>query len=155
MTLPISTLKRLEIQLDGLFVVIAGLDQDVLTRRPPSGKWSIIENVAHLGRYQEVFLERMQRILDDDSPDLGRYIAEDDSGFPAWLQSPADAVIRTIKERRSELTSFVIGLKPAQLARSGSHPHLGELNVPLWVEFFLLHEAHHLYRILWLSRRVD
>jgi hypothetical protein len=30
----------------------------------------------------------------------------------------------------------------------GVHPHLGPFAVTDWVEFFLLHEAHHLYQVL-------
>ncbi len=38
-------------------------------------------------------------------------------------------------------------------ARTGVHPTLGELPIPLWIEFFLLHEAHHLYVVMTLARR--
>ncbi|PYX99012.1 MAG: hypothetical protein DMG63_10280 [Acidobacteria bacterium] len=43
-------------------------------------------------------------------------------------------------------------LSDEQLARTGIHPVLGEMDVPLWLEFFLLHEAHHLYAILFRLR---
>jgi hypothetical protein len=28
------------------------------------------------------------------------------------------------------------------------HPLLGPMPIPLWLEFFLLHEGHHLYTIM-------
>jgi hypothetical protein len=31
------------------------------------------------------------------------------------------------------------------LSRKGFHPSFGALTIPQWLEFFLLHEAHHLY----------
>ena len=37
------------------------------------------------------------------------------------------------------------GLSPAETARTGLHPTFGEMDVTAWLEFFLLHEAHHLY----------
>ena len=40
----------------------------------------------------------------------------------------------------------------AQLARTGVHPTLGEMALPLWIEFFLLHEAHHLYVVMKRAR---
>ena len=152
MTLPETTRTRLETQLDALFLLIAELDTTDLTRRPSSGKWSVLENAAHLGRYHEVFLERMQRVLDEDTSNLGRYISEDDPEAAAWLSLEPDETFARLKEQRTELIAFVDGLEAEQLERTGIHPKLGKMTVSLWLEFFLLHEAHHLYRILWLSK---
>jgi hypothetical protein len=30
----------------------------------------------------------------------------------------------------------------------GVHPALGPLTIPEWLEFFLLHEGHHLYQVM-------
>ncbi|HVT60257.1 MAG TPA: DinB family protein [Thermoanaerobaculia bacterium] len=43
---------------------------------------------------------------------------------------------------------LVDSLTPDQLDRIGVHPAMGPLPIRLWLEFFLLHEAHHLYTIL-------
>ena len=152
MTLPATTRDRLKTQLDALHLLVGSLDADALVRRPPSGKWSILENVAHLGRYHEVFLARMRRVLEENAPSLGRYRAEDDPEFATWLTLAPDGVMRKLNEGRAELIDFVDGLTGEQLSHTGVHPKLGKLNIPLWLEFFLLHEAHHLYRVLWLSK---
>ena len=150
--LPATTRTRLETQLDTLDLFIDTLDADALTQRPPSDKWSIHEHIAHVGRYHEVFQMRMRRVLDEGRPNLGRYSAEGDPEFSRWLAlSPKDAV-QSLKQRRADLIGFVQGLSAEQLARTGVHPVLGEMDIVLWLEFFLLHEAHHLYRVLWLSR---
>jgi len=57
-----------------------------------------------------------------------------------------------IRELRSELITLLGTLREPQLERTGSHPILGELSIPQWLEFFLLHEAHHLYAILFELR---
>ena len=152
MTLPQTTLSRLETQLDTLPLFTEGLGADALAQRPPSNKWSIHEHTAHLGRYHEVFLERLRRILDEDRPNLGRYRADDDPDFGSWTMLSSEGVVEQLKVRRAELLEFVKALNADQLARIGVHPVLGEMDVTLWLEFFLLHEAHHLYRILWLSK---
>jgi uncharacterized damage-inducible protein DinB len=150
--LPESSRRRLETQLDALDLLLETFAEDALERRPSSGKWSILENIAHLGRYHEVFMARMKRVLDEENPDLGRYRAEDDPEAAAWTVLPQSKQMTRIKQRRRELLAFVRGLSDEQLARTGVHPKLGAMSLPLWLEFFLLHEAHHLYRILWLSR---
>ncbi|MGH7237346.1 MAG: DinB family protein, partial [Candidatus Saccharimonadales bacterium] len=38
-----------------------------------------------------------------------------------------------------------------KLERMGIHPKYGKLTVLDWTEFFLLHEAHHLYTIFQLA----
>ena len=152
MTLATTTRTRLETQLDALPSFIHTLNAATLTQRPPSGRWSVLENVAHLGRYHEVFQTRMQRILDEEGQNLGRYSAEDDPEFANWLARSPDDIMFRLNERRADLIKFVNDLKGAQFGRTGTHPILGEMDIPLWLEFFLLHEAHHLYRILWLSK---
>ena len=132
---------RLRDQLDSLSAFVANKTADEWNRVPASGKWSARVNLAHLCRYHEVFLERLNRILREDRPQFGRYRAEDDELWPSWSPLPR-------RDVRSQLSS----LSDEQLARTGIHPVLGEMDVPLWLEFFLLHEAHHLYAILFRLR---
>jgi hypothetical protein len=61
---------------------------------------------------------------------------------------PTDEVMRKLKALRGELIKAVTHLPPDQLDRIGVHPILGDMTVPLWIEFFLLHEAHHLYVLM-------
>ena len=44
-------------------------------------------------------------------------------------------------------------LSEEDFQRTGIHPKFGEMNLSLWLEFFLVHEAHHLYVVLQLVRR--
>jgi hypothetical protein len=42
----------------------------------------------------------------------------------------------------------VRSLTDAELQRRGAHPLFGELPIADWLEFFLVHEAHHHYTLL-------
>ena len=46
--------------------------------KPVSGKWSAHEQLAHLARYHQVFLQRIDRILSEQAPEFPRYRAEYD-----------------------------------------------------------------------------
>ena len=146
------TAVRLRDQLTSLDTFVANKTAEDWNRQPASGKWSARENLAHLCRYHEVFMERLGRILGEDRPQFGRYRAEDDEQWPAWSCLQVDLLGARIRQLRQEVLRKVSSLSADQLARTGIHPVLGEMDVPLWLEFFLLHEAHHLYAILFRLR---
>ncbi|MFQ5961916.1 MAG: DinB family protein [Candidatus Methylomirabilales bacterium] len=145
MALSQSISIRLETQLEALTLILDRASPDSITRRPASGKWSIHENLAHLGRHHEVFLDRVRRILTEDKPRLARYRAEEDPEWPEWPSMPTEEVLRRLTMLRGELITRVKTLSPDQLSRIGVHPVFGEMTIPEWIEFFLVHEAHHLY----------
>jgi uncharacterized damage-inducible protein DinB len=120
--------------------------------KPASGKWSARENLAHLARYHEILLERLKRIQNEETPHFARYRAEDDPKWGAWSGMETQALLTQIRTLRGDVITAVSQLSDEQLARTGIHPVLGEMNVVQWIEFFLLHEAHHLYAILFRLR---
>ena len=99
----------------------SGLTEAQIRQRPPTGKWSIFENMARLGRYQAVFLDRIQRIIAEETPRFSRYAADDDPAFVDWRN-----------------LSFLT-------------PLYGPMTIEGWTEFVLLHEAHHLLTTLRLG----
>ncbi|HEV8675825.1 MAG TPA: DinB family protein [Methylomirabilota bacterium] len=146
--IPDSILVRLAAQPDALAAIVGGVPPEVLDARPPSGEWSARENLAHLARHAEVFLRRLERILAEDRPPLGRYRAEEDPEWTAWSRLPLPDVLRRLAENRARLIAWARSLSSAQAERTGLHPTFGEMTVPRWLEFFLLHEAHHLYVVM-------
>lgn len=145
MSLPGSLRARLLGQLEALNGILAQTPADALTRRSPSGKWSVHENVAHLARHHDVFLERLEQMLAQDRPELPRYRAEDDPEWPRWAGLTTDEAVRRLKASRARLIERLDGLDDTHLSRTGVHPLLGEMAIPVWLEFVALHEAHHLY----------
>jgi hypothetical protein len=79
--LPASTLLRLERQLEVVPLLLGGASAEAMMARSASGEWSPHENLAHLARHHAIFLERLQRIIAEDAPELARYRAEDDSSW--------------------------------------------------------------------------
>jgi uncharacterized damage-inducible protein DinB len=140
-----SVHARLETQLEALGVVLARATPALLDWRPASGDWSARENLAHLARHCTVFLQRLERIVHEDNPRLGRYRAEDDPDWPQWSALPGDEVLRRLTDARQRLIAWVAALSSDQMERSGLHPSFGAMTILQWLEFFLLHEAHHLY----------
>jgi hypothetical protein len=143
-----SLLARLEMQLDALAFILARAGPGALEMRPRPEEWSARENLAHLARHHAVFLERFRRLLREDRPALGRYRAEEDPEWPTWATLAPDEVVARLRTLRAELIATVRSLSPVECARTGLHPAFGEMDVAGWLDFFLLHEAHHLYAAL-------
>jgi hypothetical protein len=143
-----STLLRLETQLEALPLLLNGATSEAILARPASGHWSAHENLAHLARHHRVFLERLQRILTETAPRLGQYRAEEDSAWPEWSALSVEEVLGRLRTLRGEIIKVVKGLSPAETSRVGIHPLFGEMSLGMWTEFFLLHEAHHLYIVM-------
>jgi len=143
-----STLLRLETQLEAIPLLLGGATSEAISARPSSGQWSAHENLAHLARHHRVFLDRLQLILTENAPRLARYRAEEDSNWPEWSALSTEEVLNRLGTLRREIVNVVNGLSPAETTRIGIHPLFGEMSLALWVEFFLLHEAHHLYVVM-------
>ena len=145
MPLPGSLAGRLASQLDSIKLVLDGATPAALKARPKSGKWSAHENLAHLVRHQQATTVRIQRILNEDRPQLPSYKAESDPDWPALASESTEEIVRKLTAARQEMITLTAKLSPAQLSRIGVHPAFGPMTLAQWLDFFLIHEAHHLY----------
>jgi len=150
MTTSTSTrLQRCETQLqDFLAEALRDVSIEALSVVKVPGKWSAHENLAHLARYHQVFLQRIDRMLAETSPAFLRYRAEEDSEWASWTGLPTQQVLVRLSSMRAKLMARLNALNNEDFQRTGIHPEFGEMNLNLWLEFFLVHEAHHLYLVL-------
>ena len=148
-----SRLARLESQLrDFLDATLHGVPDETILEPPVTGKWSALENLAHLARYHEMFMERIERIRKEDCPALTRYSAENDPGWLEWATLPVNEVLAGLRDLRAQMLELVEKLSEAELSRTAVHSRFGEMTLIEWLEFFLLHEAHHLLAVMQRAR---
>ena len=152
MQLPESTIARLRTQLDCLPTILAGVSDDALELRSIPGRWCAREILAHLTRYQDVFVSRLRRIQTENRPVLARYRAEEDPELPSWINRGTAQILEALQTQREALVCEVEKMKGADLGRTAIHPRFGQMTLVQWLEFFLLHEAHHLLAVLQRSR---
>jgi hypothetical protein len=145
----IARIQRCETQLrDFLDEVLRGVPPHSLSQPVIPGKWSVLENLAHLARYHEVFQERLDQMLLTRSPVFSRYRAEEDPAWETWRTLPATEVLTKLPSLRGQFLAKLKTLRADDFSRTGTHPKFGEMTLSLWLEFFLVHEAHHLYLVL-------
>jgi hypothetical protein len=116
-----------------------------------AGKWSIFENVVHLQTYQHVMIERIRRILEEPNPSFARYVADTDPLFIENCNKSSREIIQDLLTTRKEMAAGILSFAESDLDKTGMHPIFGKMQVVQWLNFFLLHEAHHLFTILKLS----
>jgi len=147
MPIPTSITTRLEYQHKSLLDIIEGLSDEEIRRQVIAGKWSIFENIVHLATYQHAFLDRMRKILDEEIPQFDRYTAETDPLFHDSCSRSTREVMQDLITTRRELIDKIFSLKEEQVLRKGGHPVYGNMNIIQWLNFFVLHESHHLFTI--------
>ena len=107
--------------------------------------------MAHLTRYQKIFNERIDKILTTNTPVFEPYKAENDTQFEKWLEKDPESLMMEINSDRKDLNQKLESLTGTDLQKAGIHSAFGKLNLLDWTEFFLLHEAHHLFTIFKLA----
>ena len=151
MTIYPSLFDRLKSQHLAINEIIKPVGTLRLAVRPQPGKWNIHDNIAHLAKYQQVFTNRINDILVNDEMIYERYQAEDDPEFETWRLLETNDLLKRLSGDRALIVKLIMHLSGEELDRVGIHRKFGKLNIPGWTEFFLLHEAHHIYTIFQIA----
>ena len=147
-----SITDRLKSQHLAISEIIKDLDDDLINKQFAKDKWSIKDNIAHLALYHLKFLSRMDLIMSGKEQIFKRYNPDEDPELAEWRKLSKEELLRKLEENRSKVVDFVHKLKDTELEKTGIHQKFGKMNIVQWIEFFLLHEAHHIYTIFKLSR---
>jgi uncharacterized damage-inducible protein DinB len=138
---------RLQYQHKSLIEIIDGLSDEMIRRQIIPGKWSIFENIVHLQTYQHVFCDRVKHMKEENNPSFPRYSADQDPMFLDNCGKSTREVMGDMITTRKEMATGRLSIKEEDLERTGAHPVFGIMNISQWLNFFLLHEAHHLFTI--------
>jgi hypothetical protein len=147
MQIPSSVASRLQYQHKSLLDLIEGLNDEQVRMQVNPGKWSIFENIVHLQTYQHSAIKRIRRILEEDSPSFERYTAEADPLFHDNCAKSSREILQDLITTRKEMAAEILTFSENDIKKTGTHPVFGKMNLVQWLNFFLLHEAHHLFTI--------
>lgn len=143
---------RLKTQHLAVTELIKHIDEKRLTKEPEPGKWSIKDNIAHLVSYQPVFIGRIHQMLKGGTPAFNAYKADNEPDFLHARELPLNELMSRLNGNRRQILELITNLPDDELTLKGTHPKFGEMTITEWTEFFLLHEAHHLYTIFRLAK---
>lgn len=149
--MPSSVSTRLQYQHKSLVDIIDGLSDEQIRRPVIAGKWSIFENIVHLQTYQHTFINRVKQILENNNPVFSRYTADADPLFHDSCHKSSREIIHDLLTIRKEIAAGMLSFPSTELVKTGIHPAFGKMTLLQWMNFFLLHEAHHLFTIFKLT----
>jgi len=151
MEMPSSISTRLQYQHKSLIDILDELTDEQIRRPIIAGKWSIFENIVHLQTYQHTFIKRSRQILENKNPTFTRYTAEGDPAFLDNVGKSTREIIGDLLTVRKHMAAEIIAFPSTDLVKTGIHPAFGQMNMLQWLNFFLLHEAHHLFTVFKLA----
>jgi uncharacterized damage-inducible protein DinB len=146
-----SISTRLQYQHKTVVDLVDGLSDEQIRRQVVTGKWSIFENIVHLATYQHTFIARVKQMMSENNPSFHRYSAETDPLFHDNLAKSTHEIMKDLLGTRKDMAAVFLSLKEGDYAKTGVHPAFGIMNLFQWMNFFLLHEAHHLFTIFKLA----
>lgn len=155
MNLPSHLSTRIQYQHKALVDLIDGLSIDMVRLHVNEGKWSIYENIVHLQTYQHTFQYRVKQIIETDNPAFEKYAAEADPLFLENCKKTTREIMHDMITVRKEMAATMLAYPETVFQRTGTHPVYGSMNLLQWINFFLLHEAHHLYAIFKMKVKIQ
>jgi hypothetical protein len=125
-------------------LVLDPADREALMRPAFDGGWGIVEILPHLRDWEEIYLDRISRMLTEDNAALPAFddtlwsIERDYRG-----QDPHETYA-SLSTLRKELTSLLGAATPDQWERIGVHGYYGEITVHWMANHICDHDAEHL-----------
>ena len=126
-----------------------------LTRRPPSGKWSIHEHACHLAQVHPLFFERLDLLLASDRPAIHSYDPGRDDPDDALLRLDLGECLDRFERDRAKLVTRLCGLSSVEWHRQATHDEYNAYSVMIMFRHLALHDFFHAYRIEELLLRHD
>ena len=132
---------------DTIARLIEGVPPAKLKQPPVSGKWSVLQIIAHLAEDELASSWRYRQVLEHDGPEL---IAFDQElwarlgDYSSW--EPADALAMFRLLRQANLGMFA-RLTPQQWERCGTHTERGKVTMRELCRHMAAHDINHIEQI--------
>jgi uncharacterized damage-inducible protein DinB len=124
-----------------------GLSGEELRKRPSVNKWSLHETAIHLVEVQDVFIERLTRMLVEEKPEIAPFIPDKAREDGLYLLEDLPERMAVFERQRTTLIALLRTLTDVQWRLEGVHPQVRHYTVEKCMEALVRHEEHHFYRM--------
>ena len=101
----------------------------------------------HLCAVQDVFIERLARMLTEDKPEITPYKPGEAQEKGSHLAEDFDRRLREFELQRMTLASLLETFTDEQWLLEGRHPEMKGYTIAKAMEGLMRHEEHHLYQM--------
>ncbi len=131
---------------------VAGHSDETLAAQPFPGEWSARQALQHLLFAEELFAQRVGRLLDEDDPNLAARAVwaetpASDEGS-ADTADPASVIAARIAALRAATLARLLALPVEAWSRPGTHPEWGRVTVLTQAGYFARHQASHMAQLV-------
>jgi hypothetical protein len=118
------------------------------TWKPPSGAWSILEIVCHLGDEEvDDFRTRLRLTLEDPSQDWPKIDPEGWARERRYNERDLGESLERFARERAASVAWLRSLRDVDWSRAATHPRLGSLRAGDLMASWAAHDALHLRQI--------
>ena len=126
---------------------VAGLSQDILTRRDGNG-WSIQENIGHLLDLGYLPMRRIEQILTGESVLVAADMSNRKTSEADHNAREIEGLLAAFREERAQLVATLEGLSEEDWGKSALHPRIKQPMRIVDIAYFdAEHDDYHLARI--------
>lgn len=125
---------------------VAGMTAEQLVARPVHGRWSTLEVVCHLADFEQIYADRMKRVIATDRPLLLSAGRELFARSLAYHERDIDEELALIDLTRRQMARSLMGLPEDAWDRIGIYRHEGqgeERSLRRLLEMITEHIPHH------------
>jgi hypothetical protein len=147
---PVSLLEKTPVLFE---TMLRDLPLDLLQWKPAPDRWSISEVLAHLADIENMYSERIGRILAEDLPALQKYKQPGPSDARAYSRGlAAEHLARFVAARRASIDLLKRAPGSSAGSRTAKHSELGVITLSHMLNEWASHDLGHLRQVAELYR---
>ena len=109
--------------------------------------FTLREVLAHLADWEPIWLERIQRIVQEDVPVLPNIDEGKMAELNGYKTTPVDVSLDNFTNGRAALVEYLQSLPDDAFARQGIRPEIGNISVKDIATIVLAHETYHIAQL--------
>lgn len=124
--------------------VLSGMTDEQADARLDPNRFTLREAVAHLADWETVFGGRIERIVNEDNPELpnideGQRAIDKEYGKTDWREQ-----LDLFCARREQRVRYLLELPVPAWARTGLRPEIGTITIFDQAQLMVLHDVYHI-----------
>jgi uncharacterized damage-inducible protein DinB len=133
---------------DVLERLLEGVTDAELDARPDPDRFTLREAIAHMADWEGVWLERIERTLNEDTPflpgyDEGQWAIDHD-----YAHAKLPEQLARFRSGRERIVAILSGLAPEAWTRPAKHGEWGDTTVLAMAALILGHDGYHLKQVV-------